>query len=246
MDHASLFNDMSRADWQPALHDPCTGDWTEHWALDGIRAGVTNSPKGMLVSAGPVAGDNAGHAVLWTRQSFQGDLKVEYDFARMDTINRYVNIIYLHATGTGQGPYAEDIAAWRHLREIPYMATYFTHMNALHVSYAAFGNRDDTPSDYIRARRYPISPPEHPFAATALEGELCDTGLFEAGKLNRITVIKRGARLSIRVANDEQTRICTWDTSAYPDLDHGRIGLRQMFTRCSRYRDVRVSTCAPS
>jgi len=245
MHDAALFDELSQADWQPCLDDPCSGDWTQNWSLDGVRASVSTSAQGMLVSAGPVAGDHASHAVLWTQQSFRGDLKVEYDFQRMDTINRYVNIIYLHATGTGKGLYAEDIAEWRHLREIPYMGTYFKHMNLLHVSYAAFGNKDGTPSDYIRARRYPIDPPERTFDDIALEGDITDTGLFEPGRLQHIIVLKRGHRLAVRVSNDEQTRCCSWDTSAFPDLDHGRIGLRQMCTRCSRYRNFRVSICPP-
>jgi hypothetical protein len=86
---------------------------------------VTNTEAGMVFAAGPVTGDDASHAVLWTRQSFSDDLKVEWDFTRPDTINRYVNIIHLQATGIEMPPYSRDIAEWSSLRQAPSMKLYF-------------------------------------------------------------------------------------------------------------------------
>ncbi len=102
----------------------------------------------MLLSAGPIARDHASHCVLWTRESFHGDVKIEFDYWRMDTIQRWVNILYIQATGTGNGQYAEDISTWSHLRQTPFMRMYFDHMNLLHVSFAAFG-AEEGGEDYI-------------------------------------------------------------------------------------------------
>ena len=50
--------------------------------------------------AGPVPRENASHAVLWTKQSFAGDVKIEYEYTRTDDANQYVNILYIQATGS--------------------------------------------------------------------------------------------------------------------------------------------------
>ena len=44
---------------------------------------------------------------------------IEYDFTRLDSSKYYfVNILYIQATGSGQGEYAEDISKWNDLRKI--------------------------------------------------------------------------------------------------------------------------------
>ena len=86
--------------------------------------------------------------VLWTKQSFKGDLKIEYDYTRLDNETRCVNILYIQATGSGEEPYVKDITEWNELRRVPAMKMYFDHMHAYHISYAAWRG------DYIRGRRY--------------------------------------------------------------------------------------------
>ena len=73
-------------------------------------------------------------------EQLAGDLKIEYDYTRTDNETRCVNILYIQATGSGKGPYALDISDWNELRKVPAMATYFNHMHAYHISYAAFPN----------------------------------------------------------------------------------------------------------
>lgn len=70
--------------WRPALKDDGTRDWKRKWLLDGLRATVKNTPEGMVFSGGPQEGDDACHGVLWTKQSFTGDLKMTYIYTRTD------------------------------------------------------------------------------------------------------------------------------------------------------------------
>lgn len=62
----------------------------------------------MLLSVGPIPRDHASHCVLWTKESFAGDVKIEFDYWRLDTIQRWVNILYIQATGTGIASYDDD------------------------------------------------------------------------------------------------------------------------------------------
>lgn len=242
---APTINDFQAAitlPWQEAFRDSGTHDWQENWFLDGLRAEVENTDKGMVFTAGPEAGNDACHAVLWTKRAFAGDIKIEYDFTRLDRVNRYVNILYLQATGTGDGPYAKDITKWNQLRKEPWMRTYFNHMNLLHISYAAFGNRDDTPDDYIRARRYPVSTTGQFGPDTLVKPEYLDTGLFETDVTYRVTCIKRGQQLFFMVDRDGDEHLFTFDTSRFDPVESGRIGLRHMYTRSSRYANMTVCT----
>ena len=71
-------------------------DWRDYWNLDGKRANIQNGSDGMVFAAGPTAMDHACHAVLWTKESYSGNLKVEFELTRLDTVNRYVNILYFY------------------------------------------------------------------------------------------------------------------------------------------------------
>ena len=239
MSNEERFKELFELDWEEALHDPCTEDWQDSWFMDGLRSTVENTEKGMILSAGPVERDHACHTVLWTKTSFEGDVKIEFDYWRLDTATRNVNIIYIQATGKEEGPYTKDIAEWSHLREIPYMRTYFDNMKLLHISYAAYGNRDDA-REYVRARRYPTRP-DLKFNELDLPPDNFETGLFEPGVRHRFTIIKKGNELLFRVETDEKTSVFGWDTSAFDPIIEGRIGLRHMWTRSSRYADFKVS-----
>lgn len=233
------FEKFEALDWVETFADPGAGDWTEKWFLDGLRATVENTPKGMILQAGPVERDNASHCVLWTKASFEGDVKIEFDYWRLDSIQKYVNIIYIQATGKEEGPYTKDIAEWSELREIPFMRSYFNNMKLLHISFAAFGAKESE-EDYVRARRYPTRP-DLKFNELDIPPDNFNTGLFKPGVKHRFTVIKKGHDLMMRVATDEKTSVYAWDTSAFDPITEGRIGLRHMWTRCSRYGDFKVS-----
>lgn len=233
------FDELRRADWQVVFEDPCTQDWRENWMLDGEKATITHSPLGMDFRAGPTWKDDACHAVLWTKQSFEGDLRIEYEYTRTDEADRAVTILYVQATGSGQPPYETDIAAWAHLRKIPAMPNYWRNLHTYHISYAAFGaSKDDPEADYIRARRY-LPGPDSKLRGTELEPDYFEARLFETGVPHRITVIKVGDDLYTQIRNDDRTVLCHWKNTSLP-ITEGRIGLRHMYTRGARYRDFRV------
>jgi hypothetical protein len=231
------FLELNELKWKSIFLDSGENDWTDKWFLDGERAVIRNTPDGMVFSAGPVYNDHASHAVLWTKDVFAGEVKIEFDYTRLDTIQKCVNIIYILAAGTGDGPYKKDIAEWSSLRGIPYMRSYFENMNLLHISFAAYG---DAEKDYVRARRYPIKP-GLPFNKIALPPDYFDTGLFEPGNTYHFTIIKKSYELSMKVEGNGKSKLFAWNTSGFPEVEEGRIGLRHMFTRCSRYRDIRIS-----
>lgn len=237
-----LYADFLNSDWDVVFSDPATGFWEEKWFLDGQRATIRNMSDGMLYSAGLIAYDNASHAVLWTKKSFSGDVKIEYDYTRMDDINSFVNIVYIQATGIGEGPYAKDISKWSDLRIIPKMSTYFMNMNLLHISYAAFNNTDDkNKPDYVRARRYPATHGANFTTETVVQGTFENTGFFKPGIKYHITIIKTDNKLFMNVEGEDESKLFSWDTSAFDPVDEGRIGFRHMWTRCSKYANIEIS-----
>jgi len=153
------FNELQAADCRLVFFDQGRSYWQEKWFLNGERGTVRNTPSGIVFSAGPVRGDDGSHNVLWTRDVFEGDIMIEFDYTRLDDVDCAVNILYILATGIGVPPYSEDITEWSHLRVRPYMSTYYQYMNLLHISYAA-NLPGGLQNDYVRARRYPVKPGE--------------------------------------------------------------------------------------
>lgn len=227
-----------KGNWRLKFEDNCTNDWQKNWTLDGLLAKVDNSEKGMHFSAGSEYKNDAHHAVLWTKQSFEGELKIEYDYTRTDSENRCVNILYIQATGIGKTPYTKDISKWQALRTVPAMRTYFNNMNALHISYAAFPNTSDT-SSYIRARRYPAAPGDFR-ESTKIMPSYDEQGYFKSGERYHITVIKTDKRLFFQMEGKEGTKLFSWDLYNIEPILEGRIGLRHMYTRSARYQNFKV------
>jgi hypothetical protein len=234
------FRKLDKMEWQLAFQDPDEGDWRMHWLLDGRNAKVEKAGDGIVFRGGPDFGDNASHGVLWTRQSFDGDIRIRYEYTRLDEAIRAVNILYVQATGSGSGPYKQDIAEWAELREVAAMWQYYRHMHTYHVSYAAFGlDNMDPEDDYVRARRY-MPGPGKGLKGTELEPDYARTGLFKPGVPHWITVIKKGNDLYMHVRNKEKEMLFHWKNDAFPAVVEGRIGLRHMYTRGARYRDFTV------
>lgn len=236
----SVFHTLQEQPWQEVFFDPGTSDWGNKWFLDGERGVVKNTPGGMVFCAGPVRGDNGSHSVLWTRKSFAGNIRIEFDYTRLDDINYAVNIIYILATGIGKPPYSEDISHWSTLRIIPYMNRYFRFMNLLHISYAAYPMEEDPEHDYVRARRYPVRPGMNFSRDTEIKPDYENTGLFVPGITYHFTIIKRDFDLYFRVKGPDKEKTFYWDTSGFDPVTHGRIGIRHMYTRAARYANIRV------
>jgi len=234
------FQKLDSAKWTEVFSDPCTDDWTDKWFLDGRKARISHSPQGMDFWAGPTHLEDACHAVLWTRQSFKGDVKIEYEYTRLDDLPWCVNILYIQATGSGEGPYRRDISEWAQLREVPAMGMYFNHMNLYHISVAAHGpDAEGLEDDYIRARRY--IPEGQGLEDTDLKPDHFRTGLFQPGVPHRISAIKKGNDLYMQIRNDETEKLCHWRNDVLPPITEGNVWLRHMHTRGARYNDFRIS-----
>ena len=234
------FERLQNLSWKQTFSDDFQKSWSTNWILDGEKAKLKNTKNGLLFKAGPIPASDADHAVLWTKQSFKGDLRIEFDFIRMDTATKFVNIIYLDAEGSGVGVYNKDISKWGSLRTVPAMKTYFEHMNAYHISFAAFENDNSNPAeDYIRARQY-LPERGKGLSETELKPDYLRTGLFKTGMLNHITIIKTGEDIYMKIKNSEKEQICHWKTNNFPALNLGRIGIRLMGSRVSEFGNFKV------
>lgn len=198
----------------------------------------------MQLTAGPEFKNDAHHMVLWTKESFEGDLKIEYEYTRLDNEIRCVNILYIQATGSGEGPYAKDITQWNELRRIPAMQTYYNNMNTYHISYAAFPNMGDHRSSYIRGRRY--MPNQTGLKGTELKPDYFPEDLFATGVPHKITVIKKDRDIFMRIENPVQVYYCHCNNFSLPTITEDRIGLCHMFTRSARYKNFQISTSTSS
>ena len=233
---------ISSDDWNLQFADSCTGNWKDHWLLDGLVAKVESSEKGMNLIAGPINRNDAHHSVLWTKKSFEGDIKIEYNYTRTDSQVVNVNILFIQATGIGTEGFDKDISKWNTYREVPTMSKYWRNMNLIHISYAAFPMVNEDPNnDYIRVRRYPATE-NIPFQKTEVPPAFEKTGLFLPGVTYKMTWIKTSQQLYLRVEGDSKIKKYAWDLKVLPPVTEGRIGLRHMFTRSAQYSDFQVFT----
>jgi hypothetical protein len=231
----AAFERAAAGRWMEVFSDPCTGDWKGKWHLDGEVGTVTTSPEGMKLSAGPEFRNHAHHVVLWTKDRFEGDVKIEYDVTRLDESKQGIILLYIQATGSGQSPYSKDIFEWNGLRKVPAMSTYFDKMNLYHISFAT---NPGVPG-YIRGRRY--MPHRTGLKGTELAPEYTAERLLAKDVKHQVTVIKKDRDIHMRIANAEEARYYHITNTRLPVITEGRIGLRHMWTRASRYANFRVS-----
>ena len=240
------FNRLNNAPAKLAFYDDFSTLWTKNWHLDGKVARVIQQNNEIKVYAGEkvynedksLADEN--HLVLWTKKEFEGDIKIEYDFTRLDSSKYYwVNILYIQAQGCGEGVYKKDIFKWNKLRDIPGMHEYFNHMDAYHISYAVQPVPEEGKREYIRARRYmPVW--KKGLKGTNLKNEYYDSNLFKTNHTYHITCIKKGKEIYFNVKGDNRNETFYFNGSEFPAIEKGRIGLRQMFTRHSKYDNFKV------
>ncbi|PCJ62868.1 MAG: hypothetical protein COA79_01710 [Planctomycetota bacterium] len=241
-DLKNKFDALDSYNWNLSLHDFKGNDqWQDNWVLDGKKCELTNSSDGLKFISGPEAGDNAHHGVLWTKETYSGDMKVTFEFTRLDTINRYVNILYFHANGIGEGEYKKNIHEWADLREVPLMATYFEKMDLLHISFAAFGNSNDDADDYIRVRRYPVRE-DRSFDQIEVDGTIHNTNLFLPNVKSLVCFIKTKTALAMKISIDGVDFYHHWDISTVEETESGAFGIRQMWQKESIYKNIKIYT----
>jgi hypothetical protein len=237
------FDEILNKQKELVFFDSCTESWENHWILDGKEAKIENSDSGMNFIAGPELGNDTSHAVLWAKEQFAGNIIIQYEYTRTDSTIRFVNILYFLATGKDTEGYHKDIFTWNDKRVVPRMRTYYNNLNTYHISYAAFGqNNNGKDNDYIRLRRY-MPQNNTGLKNTDIEGDHFNTGLFNTGETFLITVIKYNEKVWMNIeskVDKNKKLLCEWDTSEYPDLREGRIGLRHMHTRSARYKNFKV------
>jgi hypothetical protein len=231
----TAFDTAAAVGWKEVLFDSFTEDWQKQWTLDGEVATAVNTPDGIELTAGPERIDGH-HMVLWTKEQFEGDVKIEYEFTRLDSESAGVNILYVQATGSGEGEYKTDIAEWAELRREPAMKLYYDCMNTYHISYAV----GEPSNGYIRARRY--MPHATGLKGSNLKPDYFPKGMFATGVPHKITVIKKERDLFMKCENAEQTVYCHMTNPDLPPITEGRIGLRLMWTRASNIKNFRIST----
>ncbi|OVE76145.1 hypothetical protein BVX97_01785 [bacterium E08(2017)] len=235
----------SKAKSNVLFEDSMMEDWTKNWFLDGKHATVENLADGLFFSAGPITKYmdkvlyNAHHAVLWTKQEFEGDIRISYEGKRVDE-GRYGNVlIYVQAQGVGRGEYDEDIYAWRKLREIPAMGKYFACMNCLSISL----RRD------LRLRRYPTRVFETRERLDMLIGEKVDWHGDTRDVWYKYEFEKRKTSFTFRTYDLESGKVLAehvWDTTEQKEgrnpefVEKGRIGIRHMATKQWYYRNFKV------
>jgi hypothetical protein len=234
LDFERAFESFSKLNWQEVFTDSGKGNWQDKWTKDGHKSIVNNTSQGMDFTSGDGKTD-FDHEVMWTKDVFQGDLCIAYDFTRLDSSDRNVCILYVQATGLGTKEFPTDIMEWATYRQMPKMSYYFRNMNSLHVSYAV--GKDG----YIRARRYPILPGKN-WDDTKVPPLYSGAGFFVIGESYHITVIKKGNIFMMEVKGNGKRKLFGWDTSTFAPITKGRIGLRQMYQRRSLYANIKIST----
>lgn len=214
--------------WKVVMEDEGTQDWKAQWFLDGEgQTSVTNTPEGMALKA------KDGHMVLWTKESFEGDLKIEYTFTRTDVDGGGVCIIYIQATGRGDKGYETDITEWNDYRKDASMGHYFRNMHLYHVSYAC---------GYVRGRRYnPEERKMNTYSELTPEYLVDNQDFFEPGVPYRITFIKTDKAIRMKAIGPEKALYFMLNNENWPAVTEGRIGLRQMQSRESIYKDFKIS-----
>ncbi len=238
---AEQYGKMDHAEWKCRFKQKA--DWHKQWFLDGERARVSSDKSGITFLAGPTPASDADHSVLWTKESFDGDIKIEYDFTRLDSLDRFVDIIYIQAEGSGAEGFDKDISLWSDKRKVPAMKLYFNNMNTLHISYAAYENSaTEVNPHYIRGRRY------MPQWGSGLEGtdlvpEYLNPMVFETGETYHFTFIKRDSELIFKVeAPNGHAEYFYFSAENFPAVKSGRVGLRQMSARSAKYSSMRIYT----
>lgn len=235
---SDTFDFLSGWNWNLQFYDNCRENWKDHWVLDGIKATINNTEKGMDFYAGPVASSDSFHSVLWTKEYFKDDLKIEYDFTRLDEQTKFVNIIYIQATGSGEGYLNKDILRWADKRESPAMSQYFGKMHLYHISYAAFTNVDgENKPGYIRARRYMANQ----LQGTEIEPDYLPGNFFKTNVKHHMKIIKTNRHLFMHISSFGEEKLCHWYNTEFPPITEGYVGLRHMGTRAARYAKYKIS-----
>ncbi|HKL20937.1 MAG TPA: hypothetical protein VJ904_03980 [Tichowtungia sp.] len=229
------------------FEDPMSGNWQENWFLDGENAVLEHRDGGLaFITEYTVnkkvdrAGFDAQHAVLWTRQAFEGDIRITYTYTQLPGCS-WQKLIYVQAQGIGEKPYVEDIYEWRDERKVAVMSAYFNYMNLIGLSLR----------DQIRCKRYPWNDMKGNRLETEFKPRAENKGL-QIGHELHVVVEKRRESILLRITDTETGELVvdhTWDLTDEDVLEdrdpeyveQGRIGIRLMGGHKILMRDFNVT-----
>ncbi|HAV13753.1 MAG TPA: hypothetical protein DCX06_09750 [Opitutae bacterium] len=230
------------------LRDSMSENWQENWFLDGHKATLEHREGGLYFSAGTVTKRmdpeeyHAHHAVLWTKQVFEGDIRISYEIMPVDTDGFGNILLYIQAQGIGTHPFTEDITEWNELREIPGMDKYFLNMDLISLSFR----------ENLRCRRYPWKDPEgNWYPGRGIIEPMVDYEPMVPGKSYTVMIEKTAESVRLVLSGTKSGKIYadhTWNTSQVSEnrepklIQKGRIGLRHMSTKQYIYRDFLVES----
>ncbi len=229
------------------FEDSMTEHWKKNWFLDGKNATLEHRDSGLafITNASKVdkrvdrAAFDARHAVLWTRQEFEGDIRISYTCTKLPGCG-WQKLIYVQAQGIGEEPYGEDIYAWRDHREVAVMSQYFKYMDLIALSLR----------NKVRCKRYPWMDME----GNRLEGEFKpraeNKGMPKGHELH-VLVEKRKKSILLRIKDVETGEYVidhTWNLADEKVIknrepkfvEKGRIGIRLMGGHKILMRDFKV------
>ena len=237
------------ADGQPAIlfEDSMAQDWQANWFLDGENAVLEHRDGGLafITESSKVdkrvdrAAFDAQHAVLWTRESFEGDIRITYKYTKLPGCS-WQKLIYVQAQGVGEGPFIEDIYAWKDRREVAVMSAYFNYMDLIGLSLR----------NQIRCKRYPWNDMDGNGLKTEFKPRAQNKGMPIGHELD-VLVEKRKKSILLRITDIETGETVvdhTWDLTDERILEQrdpkyietGRIGIRQMGGHKINMRDFKV------
>jgi hypothetical protein len=224
-------------DWREAFVADHKRDWRAEWFLFGDPSrGITvsNSAAGLTLRAGDGSDPRRDHAVLWSKRTFTGDVRIEYDVTVLDGYASpppkisYCSALLVHAQGATN--YPSDLAAWTAAQANADTSGNFVNTNTrgLQLNYAFVG---DVRGNRLRLRVNP---------GYALAGQSDITTLFRQGQTCHVSATKAGALLTVHVTDGKATFSHTFTDAGLAAHGSGRIGLRNMNRREARYANLRV------
>lgn len=228
------------------FEDSMAKNWQKNWFLDGKKATLDHRDGGLaFITEYTVnkhedrAGFDAQHAVLWTRQKFEGDIRISYNYTRLPGCS-WQKLIYVQAQGVGEKPYVKDIYAWRDHRDVPVMSEYFNYMDLIGLSLRK----------PVRCKRYPWRDMDGNKLETEFRPRAENKGMPIGHELH-VLVEKTKKAILLRIKDTETGEYVvdhTWDLTDEKVLknrdpkfvEEGRIGLRHMGGFKAIYRDFKV------
>jgi hypothetical protein len=225
--------------WVLKFNDPAgtPGATVGKYFKDGTSATISYTADGLDINA-PV---NNGTTVVWTKTSFTGDIKVEFDYKRLDIPRVGVNeasLLVLNGWGLSTRCRVDrlihplDIRTWARP-----VATYDFYKYCMANQTVNFDNLDLGTAPRLTVRQNPgyhdvgtVIPP-----------------VLQTGTLYHVTVTRTGNTLRA-VIKQGATTIASPTATLNPSLagsqvsKFGYVGFRQMSGRHAAYRNIKIST----